>query len=814
MAHARRAHPALWTTILLAAGLAAGCNLGLRKETRAPDGGAAPDKPGVGGACTTDASCRTGLACMATVCRPPGNRPENGPCTLSAECMAGLYCSIDGLCAKSGTGVEGGECTLERDCGPGLICNFQGLSGACAKAGNGDVGAMCGKSTDCMAGLVCTLGKCQTFDSIEPWQGAVCPEPTTGGMPRAFFKVPRGSDTGQDFYALPFPNDIRLVGGKVSLTGHPSPGARYLPVDPVQSYISLAEQDLAGWGVNTAAYFRFSRNPRADTVTAANIQLVNVTPGSPELNMMREVVIEVKTAKSFYVCAPYVVVRPRFGNPLRAGETYAIVLKRGIVDEGGMAFERDDDFGLMVQPAPPGIPLLNTAWTAYAPLRTWAAAQRIDVNTLVNAAVFTTQKLEDPIKALREAVRAAPAPMVKGLVKCAAGVKSPCEDATQGAERRCVEAPASASYDEYQGRLSIPVFQAGKKPFETAADGGGITFDATGKAMAAASEDVCFTLTVPRGAAPGAGWPVVIYAHGTGGSYRSHVDSGLAEDYAKGTLADGAAAPMAVFGYDGALHADRRGGSARSPDHLVYNFINARGARDTSLQAGADLFVIARALETWSAASGVTLNPARIAMYGHSQGGNAAALAVPYEPAIGAAVLSGTGGTLTLSLLAKKQPVDIAAAVPLLLGDPKVDEHHPVLNILQMYFDRSDGVNFGRRLFVEPPAGVTPHSALHVFGADDTYSPRLTQRTYGQAARFPALMSPVAPIHDDRPDLMKVGPPVKGNVNNGMTTAVQAQFRPAGKDGHFVSTDIPDARRLIQQMLGTFARDGLPTVGP
>jgi hypothetical protein len=199
-------------------------------------------------------------------------------------------------------------------------------------------------------------------------------------------------------------------------------------------------------------------------------------------------------------------------------------------------------------------------------------------------------------------------------------------------------------------------------------------------------------------------------------------------------------------------------------------------------------------------------------VYGHSQGGNAAALAVPYEPLFGTSVMSGTGGTLTFSLLAKKKPVDVAAGIPLLLGDPKVDELHPILNILQMYFERSDAVNFGRRLFLDPPAGTPARSVLHIFGTDDTYAPVQTQRTYGLSAGFPVIDPPV-----DDYKLMRVTAPVKGNITTagGTITAVQAQFKPdATYDGHFVSTQNPTARHMIQQTLGTFVRDGQPTVSP
>ena len=793
---------------LLAALLVAGCNLSLRPQKKLPDGGAADGGAvanGVGANCTSDANCRTGLTCsaMAHTCQAAGNRPTGGACTLTAECMAGQVCTVDGVCAARGAVPAGGKCLLESECGPGLLCDFQGLSGTCTAVGTGDLGAACSKASDCMGGLICSLGKCQTFETIEPWQGAVCPPPPATAGARVIFDVPQPGDTSEDFYRLPYPNDIRKSGGKLSLAGHPRPGARYLPFDPVQSYIDLAEQDLTGFGTNPTIYFRFTTNPTAVSAQMPGVvSLVNVTATSPEYGMTREILPpEVRTGKGFYVCAPYLIVHPVWGNPLRPGETYAAVIRQGLTDDTGAAFQRDDDFGMLLTPTVTSTGL-GAAWAAYAPFRQWIGDKHVDASLILAAAVFTTQKVEDPITGLRKAVREGAAPAVKGMVKCGdPGAKSPCDDGKSGADhlRGCIgDSPA---YDEYQGTVSIPVFQAGTKPYLTAADGGGIAFDDSGKGMAAASEDVCFTLTVPKGSAPGGGWPIVVYAHGTGGSYRSVVENGLAEDYAKDS-----AAPMATLGYDGALHANRRGGSERSPDELVYNFVNARGARDTTLQAAADLFVLARALES-NAFTGVTVNPARLMVYGHSQGGNAAALAVPYEPLFGASVMSGTGGTLSFSLLAKKKPVDIAAGVPLLLGDPKVDEFHPVLNLLQMYFDRSDGVNFGRRLFKEPPAGVNAHSVLHIYGTEDTYAPVRTQQTYALSAGFPVL----APAVDDF-KLMPVTAPVKGNA--GGVTAVEAQFVPMGYDGHFVSTENMTARRLIQQMLGTFARDGLPTVGP
>jgi hypothetical protein len=107
--------------------------------------------------------------------------------------------------------------------------------------------------------------------------------------------------------------------------------------------------------------------------------------------------------------------------------------------------------------------------------------------------------------------------------------------------------------------------------------------------------------------------------------------------------------------------------------------------------------------------------------------------------------MSGTGGTLILSLLHKTQPVPIATIIPVVLGEPAVDENDPVLNLLQMYLDRADPVNYARRVFSDPIG--QPRHAFHVFGTNDSYAPVETQRTYAQAAGFD-IVGPVVDAED------------------------------------------------------------------
>jgi predicted esterase len=790
-------------------------------------GGSSPTKktkygPEIGSLCQQDTDCRAGLHCEFTTmtCAPSGTSVEGASCKVTEECVTGLYCAqltTGGQCARSGTGAVGAACSDERDCQSGLACARQGLSGTCAKAGTSTLNAPCTQTPDCVAGLTCLANTCQSPTPTSPWTGAKCDTPTA--TPIVLFHVPRtGEAESTDFYRLPFPNDIRRQNGHINMKGHPRPGAGLLGVDIVDRYIKAIEQDSTGFGANQAIYLRLSRDPDMKSFVDAsgNVALINITPSSPEYGFQYGLGWTLNGGRTPYICDRYMTIRPSLGNPLRPGDTYAAIVKRLGLDSAGTPFGPDSDFSAMLLESSPSDPDLAAAWTAYAPLRAFLADSKATKMTgaeLSVAVVFTVEKYEDPLAAIKTALQAAPAPNVGALVRCNdAGAVSPCDDGLSGTAhvRGCFpNALAGASFDEYQGVVNLPVFQQGTPPYEN--DGGGIALAGDGSVSIVRNEDVCISLTVPHGTAPAAGWPLLVYAHGTGGSFRSAVDQGLAEDYAR------AAAPMAVLGYEGVLHGKRKGKSSKSTDELVYNFLNPRAARDNALQAAADLLALPRAIPGLEAQSG-KFDATHVGLYGHSQGGNAAALALAASPDYGLGVMSGTGGTLLLTLLQKEHPVSVSNLLPILLSEPSVSDGDPVLNLVQMYFERSDTVNFGRRLFTEPNLGVPARHVLHIYGTGDSYAPVETQKRYAQASRFKVAL----PWVDNYPSdygLDGIATPIKANQSFGtagaLITAAQIQYQPsAGKDGHFVSTDVPAARAAIQNFLTTFITDTAPTIAP
>jgi len=821
--------------------------------------------------CGEDRRCRTGLVCETT-CEPPGNRPEGASCQQTGDCEDGLWCTALRTCEAAGDGEDGDDCGGTAECAAGLVCVPEvDLGRRCRPAGDTDLGFFCETTLDCYAGLAClpsptdgafrcleppeTLGapcesnaECMGLlclpDPADPdedvcrgpgdgplgepplfpptWAGADCPDPVDGETV-AHFRVPRSGDDDEDFYRLPYPNDIRRRESGLDLSGHPSPGT-VLPIDLVGRYVETAEQDLDGFAVNAAVWFRFSAPVALDSLrdpdagNAPRLRLVDLDdPGAPD-----EPIQWLWTSGSVtrYVCNEWVGVRTRSGRPLREGRTYAVIVERGVTtqDEPPVPFERASDFEAMLAGDPPtGDAPLADAWTAYAPLRSWIADAGEDAGRILNAAVFTTQTFSDDVPAMRAAIADADPPAPSDLTLCGSGVTSPCAVA---GERDCL--PARDEMDVVHGRLDLPQFQEGTLPFED--EGGAIARDAESRPEVVRRDDVCFALTVPKGVeAPETGWPLVVYLHGTGGGIQSAQGSGYAQALA--APEEGQGPPAATLTIDLPMHGDRRGGSTRPPKDLFFNYVNPRASRDSVLQGTADFFSVVRAATVFDvdAAASPTggplrFDPDRIVLFAHSQGATHGALAIPHEPGIRAAILSGVGGDLTQALLHKRAPVDVAALLPLGLLDAsredgrlRVGAFHPALGLFQTVMERTDPVNYAG--LYRPPGVADGRHVFMTYGLGDTFTPVETQDAFARAG-FLTIVRQCDGADCDAlvslPPLLERDPPLASNVDFGAagqrTVGLRQYEPPDGVDGHFVAwrngTGLTDTLRFLRDALG------------
>jgi len=790
------------------------------------DGGAGgnvgPAGKGVGELCGADGECRSGLLCDATSTCQPGHTLEAGqPCVISAECQDGLYCAA-GACAPAGDGQDGDSCVTDADCGSGLRCAIVGLGAVCVPEGAVDLGGACTSSTDCYGGLACVDDQCAIMPPGVPpfglpWGGVECEEePKTPVV--AHFRVPRGDEQDGDYFRLPHPNDVRLTDGKLDLTGFPTPGDGLLGFDIVQRYVDAVEADLDGWGMYQSVIFRFSGPLDLDSFDGA-VKVVNLTD-SKSMGYY----FTYATNGGKYMCDYRVAVSRSRGQVWEPTKTYAVLLLDTMKADDKSDVQQAADLTALLGPSTPSDAALSLHYDKYASLRTYLSDNNIAPSTVLNASVFTIGSPRRYVEQLQGIIDAAAAPVASQWTLCDDGVSSPCPDAE--GPRACP--PAAASFHELHALVEIPIFQEGTAPYLDPADGGNLKVD-NSTVEVARTEQVCLSLTVPKAVMPAAGWPTVVFAHGTGGSFRSHVLSKLSEDFAMGVSdGQGNTIKAAVLGIDQAQHGPRRNGSTKSPNDLFFNFSNPKAALGNVQQGAADQMALLRFVPTVAfdgsspTAEPFKLSSTAIAYWGHSQGATVGAVATPYGSYRGV-VMSGQGASLKDALISKSSPVNIAAVVPLVLSDFTSEgklphgNRHVVLNLMQQYIDGADPIAYARLIAVNPPQNVAAHHLMQAYGLSDTFTPAVVQATFalaagvGLAAHDSSVSSP-----DEIGKLMPTATPATGNlkVDDKAVTAFVRQYAPSGSaDGHFVAFDVPNARADVERFLAGALSGVTPQVG-
>jgi hypothetical protein len=619
------------------------------------------------------------------------------------------------------------------------------------------------------------------------------------GVTTARFDVPRGGVLAEDsdFFGLPFPNDFwRVDGGAggLDLSLYPRPSAI------IEDYLEVIPQRLDGFGLNAALFARFDgeidpaslpATPEAAMGPDASVYLVQLT-GAPGTFHPLRFRFEPRAGES--IDEHWLSALPYPGFPLAEGQTYALVVTRRVLGADGGAVEASADWLAVSGAEAPADPDLARARAAAEPLLAWLddAASTDDRDDVVSAAVFTTQSATGIMAKLRARVRELPVPVVRDVVNNGTG-----ED-----------------YTSYDGVFDAPNFQTGEVPYSR--EGGEIVLDeADGLPVVQRTEALRVSFTIPVGEMPAEGWPVAIYAHGTGGSYHSFQGDGTATRLARQGIA--------VISIDQVLHGPRNPGE--SPEISFFNFQNPLAARDNAIQGAADDFSVVRLVEgfeyvdTTGPGPAVTIrfDPTRMYFFGHSQGGLTGPPFVAFEPEIDGAVLSGAGGLIYLSMLHKTEPLDITTIINAIIRDEPLDEFNPTLALVQTWIERSDPVNYGPLLARTPPLGPdgAPMAPKHIFqseGLIDDYTPPISIEALATSIGG----NPVAPVLQDIPGLTLRGrevlsAPVTGNVDG--TTVVLLQYEEsAGSDGHFVVFDVPAAETQSAEFLGTLAQTGTATL--
>lgn len=567
-------------------------------------------------------------------------------------------------------------------------------------------------------------------------------------------RLDAAADLTADFFAQPYPFEgRRLADGRYDLRGFPNPASYEI----IEFFKSEIGNDLKGAGTNSAVFMAFTGGlDFSQAVTApaegvkgqAAVLLVNVDAKSREYGRFMPVFSRFYAGDNRYLPVNTLAVTPVPGFPLRGDTLYAVVLY--------------NDFGLRAKSGTLAqSPALAAALAGagdfadtYAPLRDALPKLNLDAGRIVGATVFRTVDFAADLFKARDWL------IAQGVTGSAV-----------------VTEMAATPYRHVHGTFQSIQFQHGD-PKEV---GGGFELDEKGVPTPASTATLRFALMLPEGTPPPGGWPVVIYAHGTGGDYHSAIplsgaiDDGWSTTSGYAVKDEGynlAKKGIALISYDQPYHGTR---NARVPDCTdtcpqlyTFNFLNPKAARDGFRQSALDAVQLTQAVLhlqfNWSGVDH-KFDPAKLYYMGHSQGSTSGPMFVAAEPTVKAAVFSGPAGGLALTFLLKTEPIDIPSVAGFIFGDLEgFDLFQPVINLFQAYLEPVDPMNYAH-LVAEAPRdeGIVRH-VLATEGLQDAYTPPMQAEAFAIALGVP----PMTPVYQDLIgfDMAGLDPVAPGFTNN------------------------------------------------
>jgi hypothetical protein len=617
------------------------------------------------------------------------------------------------------------------------------------------------------------------------------------------------------FWDQPWPLDTRLDdAGHLVLDGFPNPeGVPFL-----ENYTAFAEATIAGFGTSSPAFLRFDGPivvpvSNEDTIRASQgceppLLIVNVDPDSASYGTcvpLRWEYIDEHVTDPF-LASHVLAIAPLWGFPLEAGTTYAALT----VDlEGGDGF---------VEASPTLSALLGgggeaSLRDAYAPLVAHlednpaiAGEDALDdegafsPRWISHATVWTTQEPTAELRDLAAWVRAHDDHVVWD------GDLVTVEEGDPGYHN---------GFPLFAGSYRAPNFQRGEIPY--AEEGGGFEWDA-GEPVVQLDERIPLAIGMPQDSftQPASGWPVLLHAHGTGGSEWSH----LGEDALEPAMLASRRGFLSVS-IPQPFHSGRwEDGNPTSVDLFSFNYLNPEAGRTTFRQGALDTVSLARLVQRDMAGGGaialahpeLRIDPDRIYFIGHSQGGLTGSLALPFVPEVKAWVLSGAGGGLGITLMQREDPLVLRDAISTALGNPdglSLSELHPVLALAQTIVETTDPHNYAP-LWVRQSTGE-PVSVLLTEGIHDAQTPPDASEALAAAAGLP----PADPYRErnvlalDLRDLRATDTPFDGNADHPSGAAVTLGVAQFDAD-HFAIFREASAATLWANFLQSHAEEGPP----
>ncbi len=642
--------------------------------------------------------------------------------------------------------------------------------------------------------------------------------PTTSNV-SSLYVVPSSLSelAAEKFFDHPWPSDLRLENGSPRLDGLYNPRS----ITIIDVYLEAMKGVLDGFSPAAAGALRFTgaidpttlpQTPHDALSPDASVQLIDVDAASPEHGQRKLVSLQWRPDEGVYILPNTLQFMPTIGFPLRVHTRYALVVTTALQAASGGSINASADLAAVLGTGSAS-GRTTPAHDALAASVKELATAGITADHIAHLAVFTTADPTKELFAVRDAVHASfPAPKADPT-KWTVGYKN----------------SVSTEYRGWYG--PSPNYQVGKLPFEQYGDGGQFQME-NGKPKVVDTFDLRFSLMVPSAVKcpmPAQGYPIVLYAHGTGGDYQSYAEDGSGRSLAKKCLA--------TMGVDQIFHGARPGapvdGNESTIELLFFNFENPVAARTNPRQSAIDevqrarLFTETKLTIPASIALGgkeIRFDSTKVMYFGHSQGGLNGPLYMASDDSSRGGVLSGSGALISVNLLQKTEPQPSVAALvkTVFLGlkgdeEGEADAFHPIISLAQNMIDVSDPIHYARHLTAEPRPGALSRSiymteGINPDGSGDSYAPPHGIEAHALAIGLPLQLPDERAIVEGQwggpaPLMIPTGG-ISGNMAGGKASGILGQWAvPSDSDGHFVVFDVPQAQQQAAQFLRNLADD-------
>ncbi|MGZ5966553.1 MAG: alpha/beta hydrolase [Polyangiales bacterium] len=603
------------------------------------------------------------------------------------------------------------------------------------------------------------------------------------------------------FGAVPFPSDLQRASGQVArLEGFSTMVGAH--EDALRDGLAA----LDGFGRTTPSVFFLDGDVDPSSLAEPSAMLVDVDRASPERGRTFPVVT--RAIPSLRV----VSVLPRPGTVLAPGRRYAAILTSRVRSANGTPLAAADAFAALARATcdarkTDAEKLYGDALDAL--VESHAIAGPGDVAGL---AVFTTSRAVMELPALRDRVRALAPP------------KTVFDEAAAAPYAiKIFSRTSTPNLDDWLG--TAPDKDETGKDWPGLDNPGGVPHDSIGAIATFAYESPSFldakthhfergpdgsfrladehalvpvTMVVPSTAPPAEGFPVVVAAHGLGGTRNNML--AIANELAR--------AGFVVVGIDDVQHGARRGtkdlqsnyaGSYRGPDGLpdhdqlggldfFAGFVDLLAIRDNFRQTVLDHVSLVRLVQSASidlapletALGGkAPLDGSKVFWTGGSFGGIMGATTVAIEPELRAASLQVPGGGFLHFVVPKSaQMSGLVSSLVMtaygLDGEAPIDAFHPLIGVAATIVEAGDPLSYAPHVFASPftfdgKPRSRPANVLLTYALDDEVLPNGATYALVRAMGLTAVGAPIRPIAG----VPIAAGPVRGNLGGGTGAAIE-----------------------------------------